>query len=81
MLMGCSGIPLLENKKASWFRGVLAFGFLVPGFLVFDFLVFDVLASEFIGFKVSKIQKSFDVFPFQKPFDVVHITKFPFHIV
>ena len=39
-------MPLLENRKVSWFLGVWFLGFLV---------------SEFLGFLVPKIQKPFNV--------------------
>ena len=56
-----------QNKKVSWFLGVLVLGFLVSGFLgllFFSLLGFLVswrqrlLVSKFRGFKVSKIVKN-----------------------
>ena len=64
---GVLGISLLDNNKVLWFLGSWFLGFWFVGFLV----------SEFLGFLVSKIQKTFNIFERY----LVHITKVPFHIV
>ena len=61
----------MKIKKFRSFLVLLVFGFLVERVLVFGFLV-----SEFLGFLVSKIQKSFKVF---KRY-VAQITKCPSHV-